>query len=246
MRSEFYRLLWHLITLVVIGSGHAVAQGNGLGVKRFHDVGVEMRWTWNGQPMVFGESHEPGKPSVARADFLISKLALRRQDGTWMESSEWFAAFRGTEGRNRTKLEGVPAQNYTGLRFQLGVDDATDKADPNQWPPGHPLHPTVNGLHWGWLGGYIYMALEGLYPGPDGASAGFSYHLAGASQRNTILLEGSVDLTAGGTLAVQLDLAKVLGGLNPASFGESTHSREGDTRATVLKGRVAQAFSSTG
>jgi hypothetical protein len=71
-------------------------------------------------------------------------------------------------------LEGVPGQEFTGLRFVIGLDQALNEADPNLWPAGHPLHPTVNGLHWGWQGGYIFMALEGHRQLAEGKPDGFS------------------------------------------------------------------------
>jgi cytochrome c peroxidase len=57
-----------------------------------------------------------------------------------------------------------------------------------------------------------------------------------------VTLEGPLDLRSGGTVGLELDVAKILGGLDPAVFGESTHSREGDPRAAALRTRVEQAF----
>lgn len=43
---------------------------------------------------------------------------------------------------------------------------------PSIFPPDHPLNPQENGLHWGLMGGFIFMALEGRR-GKDG----FSYQI---------------------------------------------------------------------
>lgn len=245
-----YRFLWFwcsLAWLLLAGEMATVRGAEGgsgprSGVKRC-PVGLEMRWTWEGRTLEFGRS-VPGAAAleVNRADFLLSGLALRRADGSWLESRDWHACFKGAEGRARAALEGVPGQVYSALRFQVGVPESVDRADPNLWPAGHALHPLVNGLHWGWQGGFIYMALEGHYPKPAGASGGFSYHLAGAPQLMTVLLEGPLDLSGGGTIALEFDLAKVLGGLRPEVFGDSTHSREGDERARALRDRVEKSF----
>ena len=32
--------------------------------------------------------------------------------------------------------------------------------------------------HWGWMGGYVFLALEGKWSQPDGKQSGYSYHLA--------------------------------------------------------------------
>ena len=206
-----------------------------------------MKWVWGSEPLRFGSEYKKGKGmTVTRADFLVSGLALCREDGTWLETGGWFACFKGADGLSRAVLEGVPSQVYSGLRFNVGVIAAENHQDPNIRPAGHALHPLVNGLHWGWQGGYIFMALEGHWPKADGTRSGFSYHLANDANLMTVTLDGALDLTRGGTIALEIDVEKILGGLNPAVFGDSTHSREGDERAVTLRRRVEQAFSLTG
>ena len=244
--SRFARFFWLLLVFVALtgpGSGMAGEKGPG----RFQQVGMEMKWSWGGAPLKFGaQMTKGGTISVTRVDFLVSGLSLRREDGSWLETGGWFACFKGADGLSQALLEGVPAQVYTGLRFKVGVEPEVDQGDPNRWPAGHALHPLVNGLHWGWQGGYIFMAMEGHWPQSGGEPGGFSYHLAGEQSLMAVTLEGRLDLRSGGTVGLDLDVAKVLGGLDPAVFGESTHSREGDPRAATLRIRVEQAFRLTG
>ncbi len=244
--SRFSRSFWWFAVLLAL-AGAVTGWAGEPGAGRFQQVGMEMRWTWGGAPLKFGEElTQGGNLSVTRADFLVSDLALRREDGSWLETGGWFACFKGADGRSQALLEGVPAQNYTGLRFKVGVEPEADQGDPNRWPADHALHPLVNGLHWGWQGGYIFMAMEGHWQRAGGEQGGFSYHLAGRQSLMTVMLEGPLDLKRGGTIGLELEVGKVLGGLDPAAFGESTHSREGDPRAAALRTRVEQAFRLTG
>jgi len=217
----------------------------GASVKTYSKVGIELQWRWKQEKLGFGRGTLKEGWDVTRADFLMSGLALRRADGTWLETGGWQACFKGADGRAAAFLEGVPGQEFTGLRFVIGLDQALNEADPNLWPAGHPLHPTVNGLHWGWQGGYIFMALEGHRQLAEGKPDGFSYHLAGTGNQMTVVLEQPLDLTRGGTIGLGFDVAKVLEGL-AADFGSSTHSRPGDERAAALRKRVEQAFTVTG
>ena len=254
--SDGSRFLW-LILVVIVAIGTA-NRSIGQVVPGFHKVGLEMSWKWGPERLRWNSnlfSPEAGNPppgkklpelSLTRADFLMSGLALRRPDGTWLESSGWFACFRGADGIRRAELQGVPSQIYSGLRFQIGVSPTENHRDPNLWPANHALHPLVNGLHWGWQGGYIFMALEGHVPAPAASLDGFSYHLAGDNHLMTVTLEGSLDLRRGGTLELELDVRKILGGVDPAIFGKSTHSRPGDVRAATLRQRVEQSFSLAG
>jgi len=85
--------------------------------------------------------------------------------------------FRG----NRTVFEynNIPTGSYKGIYFELGLDSALNHGDPTVWPSDHPLNPNLTGLHWGWSGGYIFHAFEGMYKATDTtSSSGFSFHTA--------------------------------------------------------------------
>jgi len=179
--------------------------------------------------------------SMVRMDLLLSRLALKRADGSWLESADWFAFVSASQARLTADADGIPAEDFTAIRFDIGLPDAIDKADPAQWPPGHALHPELNAMHWGWLGGYVFVALEGHAGGQ-----GFSYHLAGAEARHTVELP--VKFKGGGprTIGVQIDLARWLAELDMVDGRQSTHSRPGDELAAQLNRLTAKAFSITG
>jgi cytochrome c peroxidase len=178
---------------------------------------------------------------VTRLDCLLSELALQKQDGTWLESRDWFAYLSATSGRLTAQGSGIPAGEYQGLRFHIGVNEVTNKSDPHRYEPDHPLNPQVNGLHWGWQGGYIFLALEGRFPN-GGKEDGFSYHIANAPQLMTVELP--VEFRGGRplTLALEFDVQRVLEDIDFAKDGTSTHSREGDELAARLKTNIEHAF----
>lgn len=181
------------------------------------------------------------KARITRLDFLLSGLALRRKDGTWVESKDWFAYLSAGAGRMTAKGSGIPAGEYTGIRFQIGVDDATNRADPHRYAADHALNPQVNGLHWGWMGGYIFLALEGRFQN-EGKEDGFSYHIANMPQLMKVDLP--VEFRGGRplTLTLDFDLEKVLSCVGFSKDGTSTHSREGDELAMRIKSRIEQSF----
>lgn len=178
---------------------------------------------------------------ISRLDCLLSGLALQKRDGTWLESQDWFAYLSMASGKMTAKGTGIPAGEYQGIRFRIGVDDATNKSNPNLYAADHALNPQVNGLHWGWQGGYIFMALEGRWMNGT-KEDGFSYHIANAPQLMTVELP--VEFRGGRplTLALELDVEHMLAGIDFAKDGTSTHSREGDALAATLKQNIEQAF----
>jgi len=196
----------------------------------------------SGQVLRLNEPLAPGIAArVTRLDCLLSGLALQRQDGSWLESQDWFAYLSAATGRMTAQGSGIPAGEYRGLRFRIGVDEATNKSDPHRYAPDHALNPQVNGLHWGWQGGYIFMALEGRFP-QGGKEDGFSYHIANAPQLMTVEL--AVDFHGGKplTLALEFDVQRVLECVGFSKDGTSTHSREGDELAARLKTAIEHAF----
>lgn len=188
----------------------------------------------------------PGRAELrpTRLDFLLSGLALRRKDGTWLESQQWYAYMSESTspaGGMTAEGTGTPPGDYTALRFRIGVDETANQGDPHQHPPGHPLNPQTNGLHWGLMGGYIFLALEGRWQnGPK--DDGFSYHLANGPQLMTV--EVPMDFQGGRplTLELDLDLARVFEDISPARDGTSTHSRAGDPLAAKFKNNLEHAF----
>lgn len=213
------------------------------------DIAIEISPTWGPQALLLtaeqGTDSAGAAVTVSRLDFLISRVALRREDGTWLESKDWFACVRCDQGKHTSLLEGVPSKKFTAIRFNVGVDPVANASDPNTRAPDHPLNPLVNGLHWGWAGGYVFLALEGRYQKRDGAFAGYSYHLANNASLMQVELPLTLDAISARTVRLVFDVERVFRGKNPiaiAKDGNSTHSREGDALAVALKQNVESAF----
>jgi len=186
--------------------------------------------------------NRPESIEVTRLDFLLSALALQRTDGTWVESRDWYAYLSAKEkGRQRAEADGVPAGDFKAIRFAVGVDDRTNRAEPNA-PVGHALHPEVNHLHWGLMGGYIFMALEGRWKNDAGAMDGFSYHIAHEAQRTVVELP--VEFRGGGPLTIRISVSseQLLKAVDFHTDGTSTHSREGDPLAPKIAHNIPGAF----
>ncbi|WP_395748567.1 MbnP family protein [Prosthecobacter sp.] len=229
--------------LAVCGAALALA-----GAAKGQEMRLEITPVVNGERLRMDEwmvpvlsGGEKAQARMTRIDCLLSGLALQRKDGTWVESRDWFACLSAGAGRLTAKGSGVPEGEYRGLRFRIGVDEATNKANPNQHAPDDALNPQVNGLHWGWQGGYIFMALEGRWMN-GGKEDGFSYHIANAPQLMTV--EVAVEFRGGRPLTVglEMDLERVLAGMDFVKDGSSTHSREGDEAAAKVKRNIERAF----
>ncbi len=177
---------------------------------------------------------------VSRLDFLVTDFALRRVDGSWEPANENAAYCSLGKGRLHV-AEGKFEGRYKAARFLVGVNPETNRADANQYSGTHPLNPNVNGLHWGWAGGYVFAAIEGRWQGRGERLHGYSFHIA--RDENLIRVELPLQDEAVTDLAIHLDVARVFTGIRLDPQDCTTHSRAGDPLAAKLRDNLRAAFS---
>jgi hypothetical protein len=101
--------------------------------------------------------------SVTRLSYILSGFALERENGQWLELPGKTAWMDLEKRRKSVQLEKLPDEKFRAIRFHIGPDPAENAADVSGIPANDPLNPNLNGLHWSWQGGYIFMAIEGHY-----------------------------------------------------------------------------------
>lgn len=183
--------------------------------------------------------------SVTRLSYLLSGFAVERDDGQWLEIPGTVAWMDSASRRNSIQLEDLPAGSYRSIRFHIGPDAATNAADVAKFPASHPLNPNLNGLHWSWQGGFIFMSVEGLFRNATSEPKGFAHHLARDPNRTRISLNTTLDLTHDAAVIVHFDLAHLFNAPRRLSFekdGAATHSREGDPIAAALVANLPGSF----
>jgi cytochrome c peroxidase len=183
--------------------------------------------------------------SITRVSYFVSDFELQRDDGSWLECSNSVAWLDYEQNRNSVRLPNIPAGEFRTVRFLVGLNPNLNHSNIAHFPAGHPLNPDVNGLYWGWQGGYIFLALEGLWRNSNGELDGWAYHLA--RDTNAVRITVAAPLVIANETKIQLDfdLAAVLNAPRPLSFnrdGSSTHSRDGDPIAAALAQNLVGAF----
>jgi cytochrome c peroxidase len=185
--------------------------------------------------------------SLTRLSYLLSGFAFEKQTGGWVELTNQAAWVDAETRRTSFVLSQIPSGEYRALRFAVGLDPEANKSDPASYAADHPLNPNLNGLHWSWQGGYIFLALEGMYRATNNELEGYSYHFARDTNRTLISLPLQIRFAesdaAGATIG--FDLAALLNApqpLSPARDGVSTHSRDGDPITAALKSNLRSAF----
>ncbi len=210
---------------------------------------VAVRHSFNGEPLLLDSlryANATGETlSFTRISYLLTGFALERDDGAWVEIPGSRAWMDVAAHRASARFAGVPAGRYRALRFHIGPDTATNAADPAKLPGDDPLNPNLNGLHWSWQGGYIFLAMEGRYRNAAPDLKAYTYHLARDPNRVRISLAAMIDLTHDATALIDFDLGALLNAPRPLSFekdGAATHSRDGDPVAAALVANLPSAF----
>jgi cytochrome c peroxidase len=210
---------------------------------------IAVRPTFDGQPLLLDSLRYSNAAqetlSFTRLSYLLSGFALEREDGGWVELPSQFAWMDAEKRRSVARLDHIPEGKYRALRFYLGPDEEANAADPANYPPDHPLNPNLNGLHWSWQGGYIFLAAEGHFRAGSDEIKGYAFHLARDPNRTRINLTAQLDLTHGCAVLLDFDLATLLNAPRPISLakdGVATHSREGDPVAAALVANLPAAF----
>jgi cytochrome c peroxidase len=224
---------------------------------RADELRVEVRPTFGASPLHLespaGRLGDGRGVAMTRLSGLLSRFALERVDGGWTELPGQVAWFDVASGRDAFTLTNVPTGGYRALRFAVGLDPEANHTDPARHAADHPLNPNLNGLHWSWQGGYIFLALEGRWNGAPlqpragaetGApsSGGFSLHFANDWNLTMVTLPVALGRASEARLALGLDIARLLRDLDFARDGTSTHSREGDPLAESLRANLPGAF----
>ncbi|MDB6058699.1 MAG: hypothetical protein JWO95_2543 [Verrucomicrobiales bacterium] len=182
--------------------------------------------------------------SIERVSYLLSDFAFEREDGKWIEVNDKFAWMDAGSKRTTARFD-VPSGVYRAMRFSVGLTSKVNSSDVTQYAADHPLNPNLNGLHWSWQGGYIFLALEGLYQTAGTEPKGYSYHFARTNNYTPVTLAANLDMTKDSRLIVDFDTATALNSPRLLSFvkdGTSTHSRAGDSVAAGIRANLPGSF----
>lgn len=140
----------------------------------------------------------------------------------------------------------IPAGNYTGIKFWVGLDSSQNASDPATFAQDHPLS-TYQGTFWTWNTGYRFVMLEGYYDtvpntaGPVNTTNFFNYHTGiNTLYREALLGSASTafSVAEGGSYTYNLDLD-----LNDVMYGAQNIDRDlGASTHTTTNYALAEKF----
>lgn len=179
--------------------------------------------------------------NVSRLEYYISGIELVHDGGQITPVTNTYILANASATTNEL-LGSFNITTLEAVRFAIGVDAATNHLDPAQYPASHPLAPKSPSMHWGWAGGYRFVAMEGK----GGSSLTFTYEIHALDDVNyftqtipTAGMSNGNDLT----ISLNADYEQALKEINVSS-GLVVHSSIGGAK-TLLQNFSWSVFSSS-
>lgn len=97
---------------------------------------------------------------VSRLQYYVSEVTLIHDGGQKIVVPDYYLLIDPSKD-SLFELGNFPVADLEQIEFWIGVDSAHNHLDPALYPVNHPLAPQNPSMHWGWAGGYRFMAFEG-------------------------------------------------------------------------------------
>lgn len=143
----------------------------------------------------------------SKLHYLMTNFVLVNSSGEEIVLDSSAAYINMADGRVDFDLQNVPEDDYTEIRFLLGVDSATNHQNPNSFAASSPLNPIINNLYWGWLDGFIFCTVEGYHYRDGQPKGAFAYHIGLDENLMRIKIKDNFKVKKGTPLELNFDLA---------------------------------------
>lgn len=181
--------------------------------KKTESTTVDIKFVFNGKyaggTLEFNKDYITSAVDTIRFErikYLLSNFALVDNDNKVIEMSNQYAYLSLGENIDTFTLRNVPKGNYKTIRMNVGLDSLVNFGDPAQYSLTHPLCPSLNNMHWGWSGGYIFNVVEGYFNnvGPKA----FSFHIATLRNKRTYNFAQNLSVTKNGRMTFDINADK--------------------------------------
>lgn len=169
---------------------------------------------------------------ITRLEYYVSNIKITHDGGQETYMTDVYLLVRPSVD-SVYELGNYPGiTNVEEISLFFGVDQAHNHLDPSTYPASHPLAPQNPSMHWGWAGGYRFVAMEGL------AGAGFEnlFEVHGLGDQNykgaTVPVSATTEPNGDRTIRLNADYARLLDGID-VSQGLISHGTI-DEAATLL------------
>lgn len=155
-------------------------------ITGFGEVEIEFDHRAGDDALVLGSEYTNAageKLTFTTFDYYVSNLVLVKSDGTEYvvpKDDSYFLIKHDDPTSRAVKISNVPAGDYTGLKFVIGVDSLKSVSDISERTGVLDPAGAASGMYWSWNAGYIFVKVEGTSPAapvdPGSGENIFQYH----------------------------------------------------------------------
>lgn len=208
-----------LITLpfLLVGIYSCGEDSPGIANIEFH-----FNYTVNGQPFSLGQVYEINGTAVSfeYANLYIGGMVLHPETGEQIKLEDEYLLV--TPSETRFPITKVDAGRFQKIQFFVGIDDRENDQSEDDFTSrasSDPLGMHSPSMHWGWLGGYKYIRVDGMTDtdGDGTPETPLAFHLGNNEMHEFISNYEfqQTDLVAGdNNLQFEFDLAKLFAGMD--------------------------------
>lgn len=210
------------------------------------DLVLEFDQAYGGDDLILGAAQTANSEGevlkISSMKYIVSNIVLTKADGTtytYPKADCYFVVDEANEATHAITLEGIPAGNYTKVKFGIGVDQ--EQYNLGAAGQGNFLATAdAAGMLWTWAAGYRFVAFEGNFTSPTiDTDSPFMVH-TGKSGANYNYVEVTLDLPTNGLVRETIspvvhiiaDLSKILDGTNKINLSEN----DGGAGAMIMGG----------
>ncbi|MCS6818756.1 MAG: hypothetical protein RMJ53_02570 [Chitinophagales bacterium] len=167
--NNLYILLLFLLAVILHSCKKDESpEGNG-------NAEVEMENVWSAQSFALNTDYiTAGNQTLkfTKLKYYVSNFVFIKDDGTEYKVPESYYLVNAADpASSKLKFKDLPAGDYKGLRFIVGVDSIRNTSGAQEGALA-----TTNDMFWNWNTGYVFFKAEGTSPQ---APSGFTYHIGG-------------------------------------------------------------------
>ncbi len=184
--------------------------------------------------------------TVTTNQYYISNVRLVDHAGAEVPIDAYLLVKTGVE--SELEFEEVAAGHYTKLRFDVGIDSATNHMDATTYDTSSVLGLQSPSMYWSWASGYIFLRLEGMVD-TSAAKTGtkdYAWEMHLGMDANLVSVElpinATVDSETHPGVNVYLNTAALFNGIDLGGADLFTHTMNNMPLAMKLKTNLATSF----
>ncbi|HET9505750.1 MAG TPA: MbnP family protein [Hymenobacter sp.] len=194
--------------------------------------------------------------TVTRFEYYLSNIKFTKSDGTTYAAPDtYYLVDQATAKTLSFTVPNVPAGDYTGVSFIVGVDaQKTGLTDPLTFTGQFEALNPANNMYWSWNSGHIFMKMEASLTSANPAKP-LTCHIGGYTGATSAIVTaapsfGSSKLTVrtdkAPTIALQANVVKLFDGPNPITLSTFTGAHmPGAQSVQIAQNYAAGMFSVT-